>query len=279
MQIEERMNYKLVFSVITLIALLQQAKGQEFENKLSLNLGAGYIARQDLVFSPFIHQDFTLLNLGLEYTRNTNVYQNLRLGFTSFNPMLTSPYEYTINGETELASEHYFTLIDLDYSIGKEFRKTDKSTTKVGAIFAADVQVLNYTYGRIGSFGYYSSFGLGAFILKEYSLNEKSSVSGRFAIPLFNWLSRSPYLVNDDEFIENISSHSTLKSFFAFIGDGEFATLNKLQTFNLEAKYTYQLNRRWDIGLGYFFEFIHVKEPRKLLSYRNSLFVSTNYRF
>lgn len=273
------MKYKLVLSVITLIATLQQAKGQDLKNKLSLYLGPGHIARQDLVFSPFIHQDFTLLNLGLEYTRNADVYQNLRLGFASFNPMLTSPYDYTINGKTEVASEHYFTLIDLDYSLGKEISKTEKSSTKVGAIFAADVQVLNYAYGRIGSFGYYSSLGLGGFILKEYSLSEKSSISGRFALPLFNWLSRSPYLVNDDEFIENISSHSTLKSFFAFIGDGEFATLNKLQTFNLEAKYTYQLNRRWDIGLGYFFEFIHVKNPRTLLSYRNSLIASTNFRF
>lgn len=273
------MNLKSTLSIIALTAILNQVQGQGLKNNLTLSLGAGHIARQDLVFTPFIHRDFTPLNIGLEYTRSANFYQKLNLRFASFNPMLTSPYEYAINGETKVASQHFFTFIDLDYAFGKEIKKTEKSTTTVGALVATDVQVLNYVYGRIGSFGYYSNIGLGGFISKEYTLSEKSRISGRFALPLFNWLSRSPYLVNDDEFIENISSHSNVKTFFAFIGDGKFATLNKLQTFDLEATYTYQLHRRWGIGVSYLFEFIHSKEPRSLLSYRNSLFVSANFKF
>ncbi len=276
---QKKMKFKLTLAIIALTAALNLVEGQSPKNNLSLGLGVGQIARQDLVFSPFIHKDFTPLNLGLEYTRNAGLYQNLKLRFASFNPMLTNPYEYTENGEIEKASQHYLTLVDLDYALGKEIRRTEKSTTTFGAQIATDVQVLNYVYGRTGSFGYYSNFGLGGFILKEYRISEKSRISGRFCLPIINWLARSPYLVNDDEFIENISSHSTVKTFFAFVEDGEFATLNKLQTFDLEAKYTYQLNQRWDIGANYFFEFIHVQEPRKLLSYRNSLSASANFKF
>jgi hypothetical protein len=193
--------------------------------------------------------------------------------------MLTSPYEYTMDGETMMAAQHTFTLIDLDYSLGKEVMKTEKSITTIGALFTTDVQVLNYAYGRIGSFGYYSTFGVGGFVLKEYQINEKNRISGRFALPIVNWLSRSPYLVNDDEFIENISSHAGGKTFLAFIGDGKLATLNKLQTFDFEARYTYRLSNKWEMGAGYLFEFIHSTQPRSLLSYRNSMFLSTSIKF
>lgn len=273
------MNIKLSFTVFAILVMILQAQGQDLKNNFSLSIGAGQFSRQDLVFSPFVHTDFTPINIGLEYTRNAKSYQNLKLRFASFNPMLTSPYEYILDGEKKVASQHFFTLIDLDYSFGKKISQTEKSNTIIGALFTTDVQMLNYTYGRIGSFGYYSTFGLGGFISKDYQINEKSQISGRLALPLLNWLSRSPYLVNDDEFIENISSHSGAKTFFAFIGDGKLATFNKLQTFDLEAEYTYQLHKKWDIGAGYLFEFIHSKEPRSLLSFRNSLFVSTTFKF
>lgn len=273
------MKVKLSYTVFAILVMILQAHGQDLKNNFSLSLGAGHIARQDLVFSPFVHKDFTPINIGLEYTRNAESYQNLKFKFASFNPMLTSPYEYILDGEKKIASQHSFTLIDLDYSFGKKINQTGKSNTIVGALFSTDVQMLNYEYGRIGSFGYYSTFGMGGFISKDYQINEKGRFYARFALPLLNWLSRSPYLVNDDEFIENISSHSGAKTFFAFIGDGKLTTLNKLQTFDLEAKYIYQLNNKWEIGAGYLFEFIHSKEPRSLLSFQNSLFVSTNFKF
>jgi hypothetical protein len=273
------MKLKFTYPVIAFLVIIYQVQGQDFKNNFSLSMGAGYIARQDLIFSPFIHNDFSPLNIGLEYKRRANFQQNLKIRFASFNPMLISPYEYTIDGEIKIASQHSFTLIDLDYSIGKIINRTEKIFTTVGPLFTTDMQILNYVYGRIGSFGYYSTLGLGGFITNEYQINEKSRLHARFSLPIFSWLSRSPYLVNDDEFIENISSHSDLNTFFAFIGDGQLTTFYNLQTFDLEANYTYKLHSRWEIGAGYHFEFIHSKEPRSLRSFRNSLLVSTNFKF
>ncbi len=274
-----RMKFTMALLIIAITIMVFNVQGQDLKNGLSANIGIGTIARQDLVFSPFIHKDFTPVNVGLEYTRKANYFQKLNIRYASFNPMLATPYEFHHNGESKVASQHYFTIINLDYSFGMEIIKSEKSSTTAGVLFAADVQLLNYVYGRIGNFGYYSILGLGGFISKEYQINEKSRFSGRISLPLINWFARSPYLVNDDEFIENINSHSDLKSFFAFIGDGNIATLNKLQTFDIEAGYTYRLSNRWEIGLSYLFEFIHARDPRSLLSYRNSFFVSTNLKF
>lgn len=193
--------------------------------------------------------------------------------------MLADPYEFNVYDEARVASPHYFTFIDLDYAIGKEIRKTESSVTTVGVALMTDVQMLNYVYGRIGNFGYYSIFGLGGFLSKDYQITEKSRITGQIALPLVSWLTRSPYLVNDDEFIENISAHSDVKSLFAFIGDGNIATFNKLQTIDINASYVYQLSNKWELGVNYLFELIHATEIRSLLSCRNSLFVSANFKF
>jgi hypothetical protein len=265
--------------IIWLLAI--NCLGQELNrnNTLSLKWGPGFISRQDLIFSPFIHTDFSLTNFGVDYTREAKFYQKASLNYAGFNPMVSSPYKFTIYGETEEASTHHFTMIDLDYLIGKKFRETDKSTITAGGLFSADIQSMNYVYGRISSFGYYSAFSLGIFGRGKVLLNEKSSLSATIHLPLVAWLARSPYLVNDDEFIENISSHSSFNSFLAFIGDGELVTWNRLQAVDLEIKYTYRLSDRWELGAAYWFEFIHAGQPRNLLSYRNSLNLSVIYKF
>ncbi len=269
-----------LFALLFLLMMMSlNSSAQELKNELQLQLGLSHIARQDLVFSPFINRDLSPINFGIRYQRERNLYQNLHLRFSLLSPSLTEPYEFIDNDEIKQTSPHFSTLIDLDYWIGKEFRGKEKSSTKAGLAFNADIQALNYVYGRIGSFGYYSTFGLGGFVSHTHKFNEKNKLTGQVALPLFSWLARSPYLVNDDEFIENTISHSGIKTFFAFIGDGNLATLNKLQTLDLRLNYTYKLNDRWAIGADYLFEFIHSKEPRNLLSYRNTMFLNTNYKF
>ena len=58
------MNLELTLSIIALTAILNQVHGQDLKNNFSLSLGGGSLAKQDLVFSPFIHKDFTPLNIG-----------------------------------------------------------------------------------------------------------------------------------------------------------------------------------------------------------------------
>lgn len=273
------MKYKLAIILIQLVSALFHAQGQDLKNNISFNTGVGYIMRQDLIFSPFIHKDFASINVGLRYERKSKYYQTADIRYSSFNPILKDSYEYRDNGKNNTTTPHHFTIIDIDYSFGKEIGKRDKSSTIVSGLFSMDIQSLNYSYGRSSSFGYHSVIGLGGMIRQEYNINDRSKITGQFALPLFNWFSRSPYLVNDDEFIENTFSHSGIKTFLAFLGDGQLVTLNKLQTFDLSLSYCFTLNKRWNVGTTYLFEFIHTNEPQTLISFKNSLFISTNYKF
>lgn len=275
----KEMKRILILFIFGLSAIDGSGQGTTGKNALSLHFGPAFIARQDLVFSPFIHGDFSFLNIGAGYTRKAKLFQKVNLRFANFNPMVAEPYEFAVHGENYTAYPHSLSLIDLDYQLGKRISENQRSVITAGGLYSTDIQALNYVYGRIGSFGYYSAFGLGIFGTYERPVSEKSHLAATLQLPLIAWLARSPYLVNDDEFIENISSHSGLKTFMAFIGDGEFVSWNKMQTLDLELKYEYSLNERWGLSAAFQFDFVHVSQPRNLLSFRNSLDFSACYKF
>lgn len=255
--------------------------GQIQDNKtiISLNVGPGYLARQDLIFSPFIHTDLSFLNIGIDYTRDAKLFQKAAIHYGNFNAMVAGTYNFVIDGDTNIAYPHSFNLVDIDYLLGKKIKEYGKSSLTAGGLFAVDVQAMNYVYGRVSSFGYYSNLGLGVFGKNRYVINESNSLTLTLQLPLLSWFARSPYLVNDDEFIENISSHSGVKTFASFLGDGQFVSWNKLQTFDFDLKYGYSFNNKWELGAAYMFEFIHAQEPKNLLSYRNTINLSANFKF
>jgi hypothetical protein len=274
------MRVSFIIAVISIIlSTTTYCLSQDLKNSLQLQIGVGHIARQDLIFSPFIHKDLSPLNFGIRYQRDKKYFQYANLRFALLSPSHSDNYLFFDDNKKETTSPHFFTLVDLDYWFGKSIKQTDKVSTKVGLSVNADIQALNYVYGRISSFGYFSSFGFGGFVHHTHKFNDRNSLSGYTSLPIINWLARSPYLVNDDEFIENTSSHSGVRTFFAYIGDGKPATINRLQMVDVGANYTYHLSPKWDLGICYLFEFIHSNKPRNLLSYRNSIYFNTNFKF
>jgi len=273
------MKLKVLLLMVSLSVINCFGQDRIKKNSLTFSFGPGFIVRQDLIFSPFIHTDFSFLNAGLDFTRDADLYQKVSLRYGNFGPKVTAPYDFTVHGEAETAYPHNFNLIEIDYLLGKTIMESDKSTLTAGGLFTSDIHAMNYVYGRISSFGYYAAFGFGIFGKYDLALSEKSKVSTTLQLPLFAWLARPPYIGIDDEFIENISSHSGFKTFASFVGDGELVTWNRLQTVDLEIKYTYRLNDKWDLGGAYLFEFIHSSQPRNLLSFRNSINLFSTFRF
>lgn len=248
-------------------------------NRLSLYFGAASLMRQDLIFSPFVHKDFSMANFGLNYEREAGFYQRISIGLGNYTPMLSESYYFIEDGENEIANPHFFMFIDAYYMLGKELKAFNKSSVTIGGIITSDIQQVVYVYGNNGDFGYFTSSGIGGFGKYNYSINERNRLTAVIRFPIVSWLARSPYLVNDDEFYENTVSHSGFKIILDMIGNGEPVTLNRLQSFEFETNYSYNLSSRFSIGAGYLFEFIHSGKPRNLLSFRNMMLVSLSYRF
>jgi hypothetical protein len=264
----------ILFTGTRLLAVIPE-KG----NTLSLSLGLGQNSRQDLIFSPFIHHDFSLLKGTIDYTKIGKLFQQIKIGVATFDPMLQEPYNFSEHDEIKTATPHYFLYFDLDYLLGKKVKESGKTDLTFGGLFNSNTHSLNYVYGRIGSFGYFSALNLGVFGKLNFFLSEKNELTIKLQLPAVSWLARSPYLVNDDEYIENISSHSGIKSFFAFIKDGKPATWNTLQQFDFELKYIYYFLPKWGIGITGHYEFIHALKPRKMVSQRSSVNISATFKF
>lgn len=252
---------------------------QEPKNELTLQLGLSGVARQDLIFSPFVHKNLTPIHIGLQFQRDAKFYHKAQLRFSQAKVKNHPIYTYYDDGQDFKTSPHYLTLVDINYNFGKNVLKEGKSKLIVGFDFHTDIQALNYVYGRFGSFGYHSTIGLGAFLNYNYKINDRHQIGSYVNLPIMYWFSRSPYLVNDDEFIENTYSHNGFKTFFSFIGDGKFVSLNRIQSLDWDIHYTYKISKRFDIGCSYLFEFIHASRDRELYSYRHSLFLNTSVKF
>lgn len=274
------MKSPLIFCLLLLLPVfLLKSQNIEPKNSLSLRWGLGNLKRQDLIFSPFIHSDNSLLNVGLSYQRNAKFLQNVSLNFGSYAPSLIEPYQYQFYDETATTPPHSFTLVDIDYSLGQKIKETKNYRIFAGGAFDADIQAVNYAYGRLSFFGYNATLALGAFGGVEYQLNNKSKLGAALKLPLVSWLSRSPYLVNDDQFIENISSHSAIKTFASFIADGKLSSWSQIQQVDFNLDYHYRHSSRWGYGAHYHFGFLHIAQPRNLISFANTLHVSVAYNF
>lgn len=249
------------------------------KNTISLEWGVSRLQRQDLVFSPFIHTDFSAIQGALVYARDKKLYHNIRLGFVQYDPMQARPYIYQEYQETKTAHPHLFTFVDLDYILAKPLWEYPKARLLLGGSLLTDVQAMDYVYGRISNFGYFASIGLGLYTAYQQQIKEKHQLFGSLQLPLVSWIARSPYLVNDDEFIENISSHKALRTFFAFIEDGQLTGFNRWQAFNLSLMYHYRLGARWELGTHYQLDLLHASKPANLLSYQNRLSLGSRFSF
>jgi hypothetical protein len=263
-------NLGLIFMCFSLSAVAQQ-------NSLSLRIGPGHIARQDQTFSPFIHTDVSLLNFGLRYERQAYLHQWADLSFGFYQPMLADAYLYDEDDQTQ---PHSFLLVDLTYALGKQMGNSGNSDPFIlGGFFKADVQPSTYNYNPFSSFGYFASFGIGIWGRYAHTINDKNLLQLTGQLPVVALIARSPYLVNDDEFIENTYSHNGFKTFFAYMGDGKIHTLNRMQQLLLNLTYTYSLNEKWKMGGEYEFQVLHSSLPTNLLQFRNVIYLRTALSF
>lgn len=266
------MSLKPLLTALLMLPLFMVVHAQEEKNnQLSLYIGPASIARQDLIFSPFIHQGLSPLVGVLKYEKNKKIHQYVRLDYSGFSAGLETPYDYIYNGGVDTAYQHSFTFVALRYGNGRYLGKSDHPRSMIGGAINLDVQAMNYQYGRSSYFGYFSTIGLHAWYKYTILDTEKSRLTGRIEMPLVSWLARSPYLINDDEFIENTFSHNGFSTFFAFLGDGHIATWGELHRADIELEYQYKLSEKFSLGAAWRLAFIHAGKPVDLFSYQHSL--------
>ncbi|HRJ30539.1 MAG TPA: hypothetical protein PLV21_17395 [Cyclobacteriaceae bacterium] len=272
-------NQKILIHLLCSICSLQLAFAQQKEQTLSVAAGVSFLARQDLVYSPFVHADVSANSYQLKYQRSAKYFQFAEVGFTYNSSQIGKPNEMDMDGHSHMMMPHEFLNINLTYGFGKSIQPKAAYQAWLGGSLQSELQAGFYNFGLSSMFGYFINQSAQVWYRRAYTFNDKHTLAFHVAVPIISWMARPPYLAEDDEFIENIASHKSTKIIIAFIGDGELVTWNKLQRVNFTLDYTYPLSNRFLVGAAYRFDFIHTNIPRTLLSYQHQLNISTTFKF
>lgn len=276
------MQLKTIITLLSIsaIGICNAQDSLHYKNTYQVNWGLSTLNRQDILISPFAFSDVSIGNFGIKYRRDAKLWQEFSLTYNTFNTINGESFEY-YNSDSTIAETYpsYHTYVNLDYYLGKELYNTEKIKYLAGGRFSNNIDASNINYGRNGAFAYFANFGIDIWGAMQYQFDEKNGVYLRLGLPVFSWVARSPYLLNDDEFIENISSHKSLNTFFAYLGDGNLATWNTIQSLDLLAEYNYHFYDQWVVGFAYGFNFLHYSKPLPLTSYENRITLTINYSF
>lgn len=273
-----------VLSAILLIAFTLDAQSlPEKSNTLRLNWGMGTIKRQDLIFSPVMHQDRSPFNLTLGYTHSHKLEHRIYAKFGRYTPAVVDPYTYYWDTPDELSTtgKHEFNMLDLNYSLGKAFASNDKLILVVGGRSRNRLHQSYYCYGPdwLWHFGYYFSFGLDLWTQASYAINSSSMLSMNLALPIFSYNARSPYMAQDDGYFERIYSHKAIPTLLAHIKDGEFQSWGQSRSLDLDLSYDYSFSDKWSLGASYWFSLNFNSTPVPFRSLEHVFYLSTAIHF
>ncbi len=278
------MRHALLFSTFILTFTCIELNAQDSlsaRNSISLEYGLHHLADQDLIFSPFVLDDIAPFNISAAWKHTGKFNQIAEVYFDSFDPTYQNTFTYYTNPDSEATEtiRDDFTFVRINYGFGKTIRNSEKYSFMVGGMTENTVIAKYYYAGYFSTFGYFASFALSPWAELNYHLDEKNTIQAGVHFPLVTWVCRSPYLANDDQFIENTASHKSVKTFFAYLHDGNLQTFNTMQQFDLKATYTYSISKKFDAGISYHFTFINNSIPLKYASVQNAFNLQATFKF
>jgi hypothetical protein len=248
------------------------------ESRIIIAAGASHMSHQDLTHTPLVHGGTTPRSLGIRFERLGRWQHFLAANVSTVESRRGEPYPMLFDDHGHDTAPHAYVFFDASYGIGRRVPARTGSAA-LGAAARLDLHATDYSYGVETNFGYFINPSLDLWYRHEIELGSRHRVSARAQAPLVSWVARSPYMVNDDRFIENIASNDPLRIALAFLADGELAGWSRTQRLDLGLDYHYLLSQRLGLGASYRFAFLRDSEPRPLTSVRSSVYLTTSIRF
>lgn len=248
-------------------------------NSLGFSTGYSFISKQDLVYSPFKHSGNSTFNYKIKYRYENDLIHLFESGISVNKIQRFEPFIMEMEHHSHKIHPHEFVNFNLYYGIGTVISENNDYKEWVGGSINSDIQAAFYNFVLSEMFGYLINNSLNIFYNRKYDILDNHNFLFSLEIPLISWLSRPPYLAEDDKFIENISSHNKSKILFAFIKDGEIAFPNKIQKLNFNIEYNYNLSNNFSFGIDYYFSFTRTTEPKTYLNIINNINFLTTYKF
>ena len=246
-------------------------------NSLTLNWGVGNLHRQDVNFSPFIHKSWSGLNLGLVYEHTGKQYHRVYSRFGRYTAFHEGPFTYNTEEKGELKQvetlPHSFNMLDLNYTLGFKVMSSEKVTILLGGQARNLLNIGDYEYGNSGIGFYNFAFGIDVWSSAKYKLSDKHSLGAELSLPIFSWVTRSPYLGQDDQYFRDVAKNKVFDSIGNYLRRGELQSWGGFQRVDFQMNYTYALSEKWNLKATYSLNMNFSKTPQSYTSIENVLMI------
>ncbi|HEX8529791.1 MAG TPA: hypothetical protein VF646_07200, partial [Cytophagales bacterium] len=214
-------------------------------------------------------------NLGLTYERTGEKAKNTAvLLFDRYTPAAHPGYTYTRDGRQEQIFPTFTTVVSLRYGHARRF---GNGSWFAGLLSDNQVAAGEQGYGAAATFHYLGAFSVSPWLGYDRSLTDRLHLSLQTWVPLVAWVTRSPYALNDDQYMRDNANHKGVPTFFNYVAGGRLQTLNHWRKINFTADATYSLSPRIGVVVSYQAEALRLTQPRTLTSYQQ--YFNTGFQF
>ncbi|WP_128543312.1 hypothetical protein [Larkinella soli] len=228
--------------------------------RLSLRGGLQHLNRSDRLLSPrvYLGSSPTNVQLALDRTR-TRTRTHLSIGFAQFDIRSQPDYSYLNDRGEPLGTFPTSTsLLNIRYGYARRLG----SRWAAGLMSDNQLMITDQAYGRGTYFNYLNHFSLSPWLSFRQPLTPRLSVSAQTWFPVVSWVSRSPYAVQDDQYMRDNMNHQALPTLLNYLKRGEIQSVDRFQKVNAEVRLTLALTRSLDISAAYQIEYLRNTTPR-----------------
>lgn len=250
------------------------------KNSIGLRYGTHLWLKQDQSYSPMVYDGFSPKNFGLIYTRDNGGFKHvIEFSLDVFNLKSQKNFSYSTSGILRQTTASVYTVPALRYYLLKRIKQTEKNTWYVGVVSDNQVQDIDQAYALFVTSGYLGQFSLSPAIQHKFLISQRSSIVTTAFVPLVSVISRSPYALNDDQYIKATASHKSIPTAIDLIGLGKFQLPNRFQKLNIMTAYNYKLSNRSALIFSYSFELFRHTKPATVIWYQHRLDAGITYHF
>lgn len=102
-----------------------------------------------------------------------------------------------------------------------------------------DLNTASYAFGRGGMFTYFSAIGANVDVEVGGAVHPDHRLDLAVSVPVVAWVSRSPYAINDEQYIASVAAGSGVGGVFALIGRGRMTSWEARQAARASLRWTW----------------------------------------
>ncbi len=255
------------------------------KNEISLGWAPRVVIRKDLVDSPLRYVGPALGAAVLRYSRVRDVdAHRVETDFLTGTLRAQPDYEYLQwpDGAPQSTEGSPITYVRLKYAYLRSLplpAGATRSTVRLGPALDFDVNQTDWVHMPNVIGGYFGAFALDARLEGELRVSPKHRLRAEVSLPLFAWVTRSPYSVTDDVLINDNRDQKSFRVFFRYISHGSIQTWNTYQAVRVAGRHDWAFRPHWALSTSVHMRMLANQVPRPKIDQEYGLTLALTARF